>query len=428
MILCALLLLLSIQSREALGWLVPCDGSIKPAHGRVIVLSVPVHASESEVYQETAAEHRIRLFWEGHPFQAAERVVHRVVTVGGTSSSSRLIQNTISDSNNEEVFTRFFAGDRAKSEDYFTQHWTDRGGNTKKQSFRLDLAYAGQYFCGWQRQPNNLDLPSVQAAVEHAVAEAFCGADDGPPPNVRVSGRTDAGVHAVGQVARVRIRRKGDKIVTSNELLEALEVAAKATNYTWRCLSVTATSDSFHPTFDSKARSYVYLIDADALSELCRSFVHRDDCIPFSSDDSADSCLQLQLLVERMNALLISLEGKELDFFGFSYGKGKTQSTLCRLQHARARLWEETDSSSSRVFAIELTGDRFLRRMVRILVATVLHLALTSLDDDNTLTGNVTNTLFNDRKLMEICAAQDRQRTAKAAPPGGLIFVGATLD
>jgi tRNA U38,U39,U40 pseudouridine synthase TruA len=82
---------------------------------------------------------------------------------------------------------------------------------------------------------------------------------------------------------------------------------------------------------------------------------------------------------------------------------------------------EETTTESTRVMSIELTGGNFLRRMVCILVATALQLAVSG-------TAVGVNQHANDCQLIEVCAAQDRQRTAKAAPPGGLIFVGATFE
>jgi tRNA U38,U39,U40 pseudouridine synthase TruA len=70
-----------------------------------------------------------------------------------------------------------------------------------------------------------------------------------------------------------------------------------------------------------------------------------------------------------------------------------------------------------------LTGDRFLRRMVRILVATVMVLAV---DDDASVTSGNINDDNRDR-LLQLVQAEDRRLTAKAAPPMGLVFVGADI-
>ena len=81
-------------------------------------------------------------------------------------------------------------------------------------------------------------------------------------------------------------------------------------------------------------------------------------------------------------------------------------------------------SSSSTAIAIELTGDRFLRRMVRILVATAIVLAV---DDDASVTSGGINDDKNRDRLLQLVQAQDRRLTAKAAPPMGLVFVGADM-
>lgn len=70
-------------------------------------------------------------------------------------------------------------------------------------------------------------------------------------------------------------------------------------------------------------------------------------------------------------ATLIAIQGRELDYLAFSFGKVKTENTLCTLTTARARI-VETDSQ--RAVGIELVGDRFLRRMVRILVGKAISL------------------------------------------------------
>jgi tRNA pseudouridine38-40 synthase len=359
--------------------------------------------------EETDEERQMRLFWqEGRPFAAAERIVHRVLT-RTDSRSERLLQATVPQVGNlevEEPFASFYKGEHEAMTCTFN---TVTSRDRKKQSFRLDLAYAGQHFCGWQRQLSNLDLPSVQETIENALSSADFWCPDGPSPDVRVSGRTDAGVHAVGQVARIRVLPSASNvsIVSAYDIKTALDEAAAASNCTWKCLSVQAVSDSFHPTFGSRARSYVYLIDVDALY----TFFSPNNANVVSS---TNSYAWTEQIVHRMNQLLAVLVGKELDYFAFSYGKVKTQTTLCCLQTAQARLMEELEPSSRQVLLVELTGDRFLRRMVRILVATALQTAITA-------------DTWNSNGLLDICISKDRQRTAYPAQPGGLIFVGASF-
>ena len=84
-------------------------------------------------------------------------------------------------------------------------------------------------------------------------------------------------------------------------------------------------------------------------------------------------------IVPKLNRMLRTIEGKELDYYAFSHGKVKTQTTLCTLYHARAGIVEwmgdsedTTTTQKHQALCFELLGNHFLRRMVRILVATAL--------------------------------------------------------
>jgi len=115
--------------------------------------------------------------------------------------------------------------------------------------------------------------------------------------------------------------------------------------------------------------------------------------------------------------MLQSLEGKELDYYAMSHGKVKTQTTLCTLYHARAGVVEWNDINNGqirRAICFEMIGNRFLRRMVRILVATTLR---ESYREDGS--GG------NDEALLKILASKDRKQRSRAAPPDGLIFIRA---
>ena len=305
--------------------------------------------------------------------------------------------------------------------------------------------------------------------------------------DVRVCGRTDAGVHAVGQVARVRT--KAD--ITAHELYQALQdLCSHQTNTTaaslvpfvafpekwqqnttpflipsWRCLRVERVSDKFHPTFGAKSRSYLYLIDIHqeqkrrVLFYTATNHPGSPGTTSYKQDERVnrpylDHDLAHQL-VHRLNALLRPLEGKELDYYGVSHGKLQTKSFACRLERARAHVimtkqlstededHKDKDSSGGALdrgnadrvaIAIALTANRFLRRMVRILVATALQL---SFDDQNAVERTAADAVNNrvvtwsgakggeDDSLLKLIQSRDRQLSANAAPPDGLIFMGA---
>ncbi|MGE3303690.1 MAG: tRNA pseudouridine(38-40) synthase TruA [Hyphomonadaceae bacterium] len=112
--------------------------------------------------------------------------------------------------------------------------------------FKLTLEYDGGGFDGWQRQS---ERPSVQGALEHALQSMT-----GEAAEVYGAGRTDAGVHALGQAAHVDIA----KPVTPDRLREALNALVRPAPVT--VLRVEEAADDFHARFDATARIYWYRI------------------------------------------------------------------------------------------------------------------------------------------------------------------------
>ena len=112
--------------------------------------------------------------------------------------------------------------------------------------FKLTLEYDGTPFVGWQRQDNG---PSVQAAIEAAIT-AFCG----ETVAVFGAGRTDAGVHAAGQVAHCDIARATDADTLRDALNHHLRPDPIAV------LAATIVPDDFHARFSATHRAYVYRI------------------------------------------------------------------------------------------------------------------------------------------------------------------------
>lgn len=112
--------------------------------------------------------------------------------------------------------------------------------------WKLTLEYDGRPFVGWQRQANG---PSVQAAVEAAVA-AFCG----ETVTVFSAGRTDAGVHATGQVAHLDIA----KTASADTVRDAINFHLKPLPVV--VLTAEAAGDDFHARFSATLRHYTYRI------------------------------------------------------------------------------------------------------------------------------------------------------------------------
>jgi len=290
----------------------------------------------------------------------------------------------------------------------------------KIQSFKLQVAYQGHAFCGWQIQPNN-DVPSIQQTLIDCL-DPLLNSDPNKPIDIRVCGRTDAGVSAVGQYCRVRTLRSEEEVGPAdiqkaiNQLhLNLLDERSDSDGSTsivheyngdgiplvW-CTNVERVTDKFHPTFDAKCRAYLYLIDAEPLLTAAKEF-NKD--------------VQIEDIASLMDSMLQEIQGEELDFFALSFGKVKTENTLCTLSRARAFIVQTADGQ--RAVGIELVGNRFLRRMVRILVATTIREALIMLEQD------VVDTAMARARLLAIVNTNDRTKSAKAAPSNGLLFVGA---
>ncbi len=112
--------------------------------------------------------------------------------------------------------------------------------------YRLTIEYDGRPFVGWQRQENG---PSVQAALEDAITK-FCGES----VTVFAAGRTDAGVHALGQVVHIDIVRR----TSPDEIQGALNFHLRPDPVS--VLAAEEADPEFHARFDAKARHYLYRI------------------------------------------------------------------------------------------------------------------------------------------------------------------------
>jgi len=114
------------------------------------------------------------------------------------------------------------------------------------QRYKLKIEYDGSGFVGWQRQKNGL---GVQQCMEEAVAN-FCGEE----VTIFAAGRTDTGVHALGQVAHIDI----EKATTADKVRDALNHHLK--DVAISVLSAEAVDDDFHARFSALQRAYVYRI------------------------------------------------------------------------------------------------------------------------------------------------------------------------
>lgn len=205
------------------------------------------------------------------------------------------------------------------------------------QTFKFTIAYRGSDFYGWQRQDPH---PTVQLALEIALKKIF-----GKPFSVAGSGRTDRGVHALGQVASCQLPGTH----SPETLLRALNFHLPPGV---RVRSVKKTAPTFHARFSAKGKAYLYRIVNDP-------FLH-----PLEIGRAWHVPRPLDLKAVRQAALLFV--GKH-DFASFTSNPGyERESTIRRLRSIR--ILRRPDS----VLEFTFDGDGFLYRMVRNLVGALV--------------------------------------------------------
>ncbi|MDE5562208.1 MAG: tRNA pseudouridine(38-40) synthase TruA [Clostridiales bacterium] len=200
--------------------------------------------------------------------------------------------------------------------------------------YKITLSYDGTDFCGWQHQPSG---NSIQDAVEAAAEKLF-----GQKPSVVGSGRTDAGVHAIAQVAHFDV----DKILPTKNVVGGLNA------YLPRTVRVTAAEyaeDNFDARKTAKQKTYMYLM-------------YVGEQLPILNDRAL--CLNTEPDMQRMNICASQLVGKH-DFSTFMAAGGGAKTFTRTVFDAHF----ERDGRFIKFF---ITADGFLYNMVRIITAQLL--------------------------------------------------------
>ncbi|MFM8392362.1 MAG: tRNA pseudouridine(38-40) synthase TruA [Acidobacteriota bacterium] len=243
--------------------------------------------------------------------------------------------------------------------------------------YRAVLAYEGTAYAGWQWQSN---LPTIQGEIERVL-----GLLNGAPVVAHSAGRTDTGVHAVGQVISFDLDREW-----------APSILRKAINGNLpqdiRILEVGLVEDGFHPRIDARSKTYRYqMVTAPVLSPFLRRYAFH---YPYELDR------------ERLVRHAAELIGRH-DFRGFTVADCEVKTTVRTIRAVELRENEDT-------LTIEFTGDGFLRYQVRTMVA-----ALLEMNTDRHL-HYASKGIFS---MAELVGTGDRSLVGKMAPAHGLTLM-----
>ena len=247
---------------------------------------------------------------------------------------------------------------------------------------KLTIAYDGTGLVGWQRQAAGT---SVQALIEEALAPL-----EGGPVVVAGAGRTDAGVHAMGQVASVTLQRD----IAPRTVVRAANMQLPPAV---RVLAAEEVGPEFHARFRATAKTYRYRIwNGDVVSPFERSFAWH---VPWPT-----------LNLAAMDAAAARLVGTH-DFAAFQ-GSGSDTQTTVRTIFASS-IVGRAEGTSDPVIAYDARADGFLRHMVRAIVGSLVDVG-------------------RGRKpaawMSEVLESRERGRVGQTAPATGLFLVGVEYE
>ncbi len=246
---------------------------------------------------------------------------------------------------------------------------------------KLELSYDGTNYCGWQRQP---DVPTIQETLETALQRIV-----GEKISITGSGRTDAGVHALKQVAAFSTTSRLEAPVFQRALNGFLPGDI-------RILHAEEVPPSFHPISSAVSKRYRYLIDDNRPSFP----MTRNHCWVYRK----------RLDVAVMQAAARHLLGKH-DFACFqTQGSPRTTTvrtvsdvSVCRIED-HDRLYRMLLPP---LICIEVQADGFLYNMMRAIAGTLVLLSLERKPE----------------RMRDITESRDRSRAGPTAPPQGLYLV-----
>lgn len=236
-------------------------------------------------------------------------------------------------------------------------------------NIKLILEYNGNNYSGWQKQPGKRTIQSeVEAALKDLTTEDV---------DLYASGRTDAGVHALGQVASFNTESKiePDRLVLALNSKLPKDIVILKADYE---------DMDFHARFSARAKRYRYVI-----------YKRRQRSV-FMADMSYH--IRYKLDVEKMKNEAMAILGKH-DFTSFVSSGSSAKSNV-------REIYDITVEEDGDTIVIEVCGNGFLYNMVRIIVGTLVDIGRGKID----------------MSMDEIIAAKNRNKAGHTAPPQGLFL------
>ena len=232
--------------------------------------------------------------------------------------------------------------------------------------YKIEFSYDGSNYFGYQKQPNK---PSIQNELEKALTKI----NGNKKVSVHSSGRTDAGVHALGQCAHFdmdtdktneRLKNSLNKILPDDIYIKTLE----------------SVDESFDARFSVKKKEYIYKINIGEYDPLNRNYVYQYNRL-----------IDLKRLQEGLDMFVGTYDFK-------AFTKGNYLTTV-------RTIFKATYTIDNNIVTISLIGNGFLRYMVRNIVGTLIE---------------YTEGKYSLGQLKEIIESKDRTKAGKCAAPEGL--------
>ena len=239
------------------------------------------------------------------------------------------------------------------------------------RNIKLTIEYDGKDFNGWQKQPNKLNIQGeIERAIENVTGEKV---------ELIASGRTDAGVHALGQVANFK--------TNSKMAIEKIPIAINSqVKKSIRIKNAEEVDENFHSRFNCKRKTYRYVIDNSKYG----TAIYRN--ISYH--------MPIKLNVEKKKKAIKYFEGKH-DFKAFKSSGTSSKSSVRTIYSAQILV--EGDN-----IGIDLTGNGFLYNMVRIIAGTLVDVGLGKIKAED---------------IPKIIEGKDRTKAGKTLPPQGLMLI-----